>query len=312
MAMPDEPVFSVESAREAAEHGHLADWVGRFLASPGSDNAVLATQLPEELGGGLAPLSYPSINCIDWPGHRATRSCAQSTTTTGMIGSGTWTSWLRKGGSRRQLSWLTATDSSSLRTETTGSRACAGPVDGRRGPSLDSHGERNTTASYPTRKVPLGNRRLAMSRGSRRGRPERRGLWQVGGPITDRDGNRFASVAPSLEACPVAHGQVCGWFGLHLPRVQRLLQTKGGFMVGAGGLVASIIAFVVGAVLDWAVTEPNQHGFNVNKVGWILMIVGVVGAVVSIIVMVAANTRRRRTIVDDGQGNMVRRVDSTY
>ena len=83
-------------------------------------------------------------------------------------------------------------------------------------------------------------------------------------------------------------------------------------MVGAGGLVASVIAFAVGAVLDWAVTEPNQHGFNVNKVGWILMVVGVVGAVVSIIVMVAANTRRRRTVVDDGHGNMVRRVDSTY
>ena len=83
-------------------------------------------------------------------------------------------------------------------------------------------------------------------------------------------------------------------------------------MVGAGGLVASIIAFAVGAILDWAVTEPYQHGFNVNKAGWILMIVGVVGAVVSLVVMVAGNTRRRRTVVDDGQGNVVRRVDSTY
>jgi hypothetical protein len=87
---------------------------------------------------------------------------------------------------------------------------------------------------------------------------------------------------------------------------------KGGSMIGAGGLVVSIIGFAVGAILDWAVTEPYQHGFNVNKVGWILMIVGVVGAVVSIIVMVAGNTRRRRTVVDDGQGNLVRRVDSTY
>lgn len=83
-------------------------------------------------------------------------------------------------------------------------------------------------------------------------------------------------------------------------------------MIGAGGLVVSIIVFAVGAVLDWAVTEPYQHGFNVNKVGWILMVVGVIGAAVSIIVMVAANTHRRRTIVDDGQGNVVRRVDSTY
>ena len=83
-------------------------------------------------------------------------------------------------------------------------------------------------------------------------------------------------------------------------------------MVGAGGLVVSIIAFAVGAILDWAVTELNQHGFNINKIGWILMIVGVVGAVLSVIVMVAANTRRQRTVVDDGQGNVVRRVDSTY
>jgi hypothetical protein len=84
-------------------------------------------------------------------------------------------------------------------------------------------------------------------------------------------------------------------------------------MMGAGGLVASIIAFAVGAVLDYGVTaSPDQHGFNVNKVGMILMIVGVVGAVLSIIAMVAANTARRRTVVDDGQGNVVRRVDSTY
>jgi hypothetical protein len=84
-------------------------------------------------------------------------------------------------------------------------------------------------------------------------------------------------------------------------------------MVGAGGLVASIIVFAVGAILDFAVTaSPDQHGFNVNKVGVILMIVGVVGAVLSLIAMLMANTRRRRTIVDDGQGNVVRRVDSTY
>lgn len=83
-------------------------------------------------------------------------------------------------------------------------------------------------------------------------------------------------------------------------------------MIGAGGLVVSIIVFAVGAVLDWAITEPYQHGFNLNKVGWILMIVGIVGSVLSVIVMVAANTRRRRTVVNDGQGNVVRRADSTY
>jgi hypothetical protein len=58
--------------------------------------------------------------------------------------------------------------------------------------------------------------------------------------------------------------------------------------------------------------SPDQHGFNVNKVGVILMIVGVVGAVLSLISMVVANTRRRRTIVDVGLGSVVRRVDFTY
>ncbi len=84
-------------------------------------------------------------------------------------------------------------------------------------------------------------------------------------------------------------------------------------MIGAGGLVVSIIAFAVGAILDWAVTvSPYQHGFNINKVGVILMIVGVAGAIVSVIVMIVANSSRRRTVVDDGRGNVVRRVDSTY
>jgi hypothetical protein len=83
-------------------------------------------------------------------------------------------------------------------------------------------------------------------------------------------------------------------------------------MVGAGGLAASIVVFAVGAILDWGVTASNTHGFNVNKIGVILMIVGVVGAVLSIIVMIAGTARRSRTVVDDGRGNVVRRVDSTY
>ncbi len=74
-----------------------------------------------------------------------------------------------------------------------------------------------------------------------------------------------------------------------------------------------MIAFAVGAVLDYAVTvNPDQHGFNVNKVGVILMIIGVVGAVLSVIAIAVGNTRRHRTIVNDGRGNIVREVDSTY
>jgi hypothetical protein len=84
-------------------------------------------------------------------------------------------------------------------------------------------------------------------------------------------------------------------------------------MFGAGGLVTSIIVFGVGAILDFAITvNPDQHGFNLNKVGVILMIVGAVGAVVSLIAMVLANTPRRRTVVKDEQGNVLHRADSTF
>jgi hypothetical protein len=79
-----------------------------------------------------------------------------------------------------------------------------------------------------------------------------------------------------------------------------------------GGLVASIVAFAVGAVLDFAVTvSPDQHGFNIHTVGIILMIVGAVGAVLSLIGFMSTGFRRHRTVVDDGRGNVMRR-DDTY
>ena len=79
-----------------------------------------------------------------------------------------------------------------------------------------------------------------------------------------------------------------------------------------GGFVLSLIVFAVGAVLDFAVTvSPYQHGFNIHTVGVILMIVGAVGGVVSLIALaVAGGPRRRRTVVEDGTGNVVRREDT--
>ena len=81
----------------------------------------------------------------------------------------------------------------------------------------------------------------------------------------------------------------------------------------ASGLVASIIVFAVGAVLDFALTvSPDQHGFDVHTVGVILMIVGVVGAILSLIALFAGNgPRRHRTVVDDGLGHVARK-DETY
>jgi hypothetical protein len=81
----------------------------------------------------------------------------------------------------------------------------------------------------------------------------------------------------------------------------------------ASGLVASLLCFAVGAILDFAVTaSPNQHGVNLNTVGVILMIVGVVGAIASLLFISLGSGRIRRhdTVIDDGNGNVVRREES--
>jgi len=82
----------------------------------------------------------------------------------------------------------------------------------------------------------------------------------------------------------------------------------------ASGLVASLVVFAVGAILDFAITtNPNQHGFNLNTVGVILMIVGVVGAIGSLVYfsLASGGTHRHRTLIDDSNGNVVRR-EETY
>ncbi len=67
------------------------------------------------------------------------------------------------------------------------------------------------------------------------------------------------------------------------------------------------------AILDFAITaSPNQHGVNLNTVGVILMIVGVVGAIASpaFFGLGSGGIRRHNTLIDDGNGNVVRREDS--
>ncbi len=81
--------------------------------------------------------------------------------------------------------------------------------------------------------------------------------------------------------------------------------------VSGSGFATSIVVFAVGAVLRFAVTVNTlQHGFNVHTVGIILMIVGAVGAVLALIAMAMASTGRRRTVIDDGRGNVVQREDT--
>jgi hypothetical protein len=51
--------FSVDTARAAAERDELGDWVARFLASPGSDNAPLGKKLCNELKWWAGPVLFP-------------------------------------------------------------------------------------------------------------------------------------------------------------------------------------------------------------------------------------------------------------
>ncbi len=85
------------------------------------------------------------------------------------------------------------------------------------------------------------------------------------------------------------------------------------------GVVIGITIAAVGAILDFAVTaSPYQHGLNVNTVGVILMVVGIVGIVLSAVFGLRSEVgyrgwggyRRHRTVVDDGQGNVASREDS--
>src|SRR5581483_4904155 len=82
--------------------------------------------------------------------------------------------------------------------------------------------------------------------------------------------------------------------------------TKGVFM----GIGVSIILIAVGAVLAFAV-HVTTSGFNVHTVGYILLVVGIVGALLSLMfwsswggfgsraVVEEGPATRRRTIIED-------------
>jgi glucose uptake protein GlcU len=77
--------------------------------------------------------------------------------------------------------------------------------------------------------------------------------------------------------------------------------------MGLTGMVFSIVAIGVGAVMYWAVTAQG-HGFRFSTVGVILMIVGAIGLVASAIVFAASRrstSSRHHTYdrqVTDAQG----------
>ena len=57
--MSDDDRYSVTAAREAADRDELDSWVRDFLASPGSDNAVLGEVLSERMTWWIGPLLLP-------------------------------------------------------------------------------------------------------------------------------------------------------------------------------------------------------------------------------------------------------------
>jgi hypothetical protein len=65
------------------------------------------------------------------------------------------------------------------------------------------------------------------------------------------------------------------------------------------GIGTSIFLIAVGAILKYAVSA-DVEGVNVNTVGVILMIVGVIGLLLSLLWMTIWADRRRAGVVDDG------------
>ena len=69
------------------------------------------------------------------------------------------------------------------------------------------------------------------------------------------------------------------------------------------GIGVSLILIAVGAVLAFAV-HVTTSGFNIHTVGYILLIVGAIGALISLVFWsswggVGGGSRRRRTVVED-------------
>ncbi|HLX87705.1 MAG TPA: hypothetical protein VKR22_04485 [Acidimicrobiales bacterium] len=60
--------------------------------------------------------------------------------------------------------------------------------------------------------------------------------------------------------------------------------------MGLTGMVFSTISIAVGAVLYWAITSTQGHGFRLSTVGVILMVAGAIGLVISATVF--ASSRR--------------------
>jgi len=62
------------------------------------------------------------------------------------------------------------------------------------------------------------------------------------------------------------------------------------------GIGVSSILIAAGAIMAFAVEVENSNGFDLNAVGLILMVAGVIGLVFTALIW---GPRRRQTVVDD-------------
>jgi hypothetical protein len=73
-------------------------------------------------------------------------------------------------------------------------------------------------------------------------------------------------------------------------------------MISPAGFTVGVILIAVGAILVWGITE-DASGVNIDAVGWILMIVGALAALLSLIfwsgAMRAPGYRRREYVEGD-------------
>ena len=74
------------------------------------------------------------------------------------------------------------------------------------------------------------------------------------------------------------------------------------------GIGVSLILIAAGAILAFAV-HATTNGFDVNTVGYILLIVGIVGALISMMFWSSwGGIGNRRTVVDEGPAVARRRT----
>jgi hypothetical protein len=73
------------------------------------------------------------------------------------------------------------------------------------------------------------------------------------------------------------------------------------------GLGVSLILVAAGAIMAWAV-HVTTTGFNVNTIGYILLVVGILGALLSLVFwsswagpgyFAEGGPRRRRTVIEE-------------